>query len=177
MWTCLGINHLEIVIELQGKNYPDSDSWIDPTDTIAVGYRFTKGLWELTRTHKGKKPRTWYYYEPKDAVMGFIAYKTNSIGSRTMPPTYTKTEDKYRGHNHKVIRALANNTCQIPGCDWPTDKRLSCDVHHIVAYKDGGDESADNKICLCKNHHAEADAGIITIKELFDLNGVSDDQT
>jgi predicted restriction endonuclease len=40
-----------------------------------------------------------------------------------------------------------------------------CDMHHIIAVKDGGLDVEYNLILLCPNHHKLADTGIITVDE------------
>lgn len=46
-------------------------------------------------------------------------------------------------------------------------------VHHIISIARGGKNSEENLITLCPNHHALADKGVITEKELFRLNRAS----
>jgi len=40
--------------------------------------------------------------------------------------------------------------CRFPGCDMPA---AGCEVHHIVARKDGGWHSLTNLVLLCRFHH------------------------
>lgn len=164
------------MINVNGKEFPLQDQWTDPQGMLKATY-FTRsdGVTVLTREYDKSKFESWDYKDPRDAVVGFIAISTNLIGKRAHPPTYNNNKKNgSRGHNHSAIRKLAGNKCQMPDCDWPKDPRLSCDIHHIIPVKDGGDESMANKICLCKNCHAEADLGLITIDELFKLNGTYD---
>lgn len=83
---------------------------------------------------------------------------------------------KYRAKNQKKLREIAryyNCRCAICGWHLPTitpksDKQYQggCDLHHIIAYKDGGEETPDNLILLCPNCHKLADLGIISKDEL-----------
>src|SRR5690242_17212154 len=36
------------------------------------------------------------------------------------------------------------------------------DVHHIASRGAGGDDTLENMICLCRKHHHQAHAGILT---------------
>ena len=40
--------------------------------------------------------------------------------------------------------------CRFPGCDMPAD---GCEVHHILARKDGGRHALWNLALLCRFHH------------------------
>ena len=40
------------------------------------------------------------------------------------------------------------------------------EIHHITPLRDGGEETSDNLILLCPNHHKQADLGLITKEEL-----------
>jgi hypothetical protein len=46
--------------------------------------------------------------------------------------------------------ALRDETCRHLGCDTPADH---CDLHHKVAWADGGPTSYDNGILACRHHH------------------------
>ena len=43
--------------------------------------------------------------------------------------------------------------CRFPGCDMPA---AGCEVHHIIARKDGGWHSLTNLVLLCRFHHLVA---------------------
>lgn len=36
------------------------------------------------------------------------------------------------------------------------------DVHHIASRGSGGDDTLENMICLCRRHHNQAHAGLVT---------------
>jgi len=64
-----------------------------------------------------------------------------------------------------TIRNLATrhfpNRCTL--CGW---SEASCDAHHIVPTKDGGENTLANMIMLCPNHHRIAWEGKIATKTL-----------
>jgi hypothetical protein len=53
---------------------------------------------------------------------------------------------------------LHGHECMIPGCDF----NHVVQNHHIVPRSEGGTHKRDNCIVLCPNHHALADAGVLT---------------
>ena len=86
---------------------------------------------------------------------------------RTKPKTYTYEETKLRNksvwvNKSKQIRADAGYLCEV--CK---DKGIynyrDLSVHHIEKIRDRKDLwlEDDNLICLCKDHHRLAEAGLI----------------
>lgn len=67
--------------------------------------------------------------------------------------------------------------CGWRGCDEPGmvgnngHHQWGCmnQIHHIIPVSKGGEETADNLILLCPNHHRMADLGIIPIEELQEM--------
>ena len=59
---------------------------------------------------------------------------------------------------NKVLKKW-NCTCAICGC---TDENI-LEAAHIKGVSDGGDDSVENGICLCANHHIMYDCGEIVI--------------
>lgn len=57
------------------------------------------------------------------------------------------------------ILSRYHQTCVVCGEKEPA----VLEAAHIVAVKDGGNDNADNGVCLCSNHHKMYDAGIIDI--------------
>lgn len=57
----------------------------------------------------------------------------------------------------------ANNRCEIPGCTSKPFASMTAEpfteTHHIIPLSEGGEDTADNTICLCPNHHREAHFG------------------
>jgi predicted HNH restriction endonuclease len=82
---------------------------------------------------------------------------------------------KERSTNKAQFRNIAKiYSCRCAVCGWhlPTitpkgnQYQGGCELHHIIAYKDGGTETVDNLILLCPNCHKLADCGILTADEL-----------
>jgi 5-methylcytosine-specific restriction endonuclease McrA len=68
----------------------------------------------------------------------------------------------------KKILEERGKSCQIENCGYSDH----VDLHHIVPHNLGGDNSPDNLILLCPNHHREADRGELEYEELFRSIGV-----
>ena len=52
--------------------------------------------------------------------------------------------------------------CVIPGCGRPA---TWCDVHHIVAWADGGETVIDNLCLLCRYHHTQIHLDLVELEE------------
>ena len=52
--------------------------------------------------------------------------------------------------------------CVIPGCGRPAKW---CDVHHIVAWADGGETVIDNLCLLCRYHHTQIHLDLVELEE------------
>ena len=76
----------------------------------------------------------------------------------------------------KSIYILYDHRCAI--CGWrarekrflnpsgiPT-KTFGCELHHIIAVKDGGVDTLENTIILCPNHHKECNLGLMSKEEV-----------
>jgi len=61
----------------------------------------------------------------------------------------------------QMARKIFLPECAI--CGW---NDASCDVCHIIASKNGGEDTFDNVVLLCPNHHRVYDAGKIHMKEI-----------
>lgn len=55
-----------------------------------------------------------------------------------------------------------HDACAI--CGWAEE---TCDVCHIVPIKEGGEDTVDNVVILCPNHHRLFDRGRISIVEVL----------
>ena len=53
--------------------------------------------------------------------------------------------------------------CVTPGC---TRSAKWADVHHIVAWADGGETEIDNLCLLCRYHHAQVHLGLLSLEDL-----------
>jgi predicted restriction endonuclease len=62
----------------------------------------------------------------------------------------------------KAIRTKFLDRCAI--CGWDEAPN---DVAHIVAKKDGGDDSLENVVMLCPNHHRLFDRGEIPVADII----------
>lgn len=75
-------------------------------------------------------------------------------------------------HSHKdswslSVRQYYEDKCMR--CGWD---KCSCDVHHIIAAKNGGENTLDNAIVLCPNCHRIAHVELIA-KDLYRIRNKS----
>jgi len=59
----------------------------------------------------------------------------------------------------KRVLAKYNYTCIVCGCKEET----ILEAAHVIGVAEGGDDSTENGICLCRNHHRLYDAGLLDI--------------
>lgn len=45
--------------------------------------------------------------------------------------------------------------CQFPGCKYETDYSSQINYHHIIPRENNGQDSKNNLISLCPNHHTK----------------------
>lgn len=57
------------------------------------------------------------------------------------------------------VLAKYNYTCIVCGCKEET----ILEAAHVIGVAEGGDDSIDNGMCLCRNHHRLYDAGLLEI--------------
>lgn len=81
---------------------------------------------------------------------------------------YIKERSKVRSENKKLyIEILENYEYKCAICGWSAPiGQGGCDLHHIDSWKTSKNNTKENLILLCPNHHKLADAGIITKEEL-----------
>lgn len=60
-----------------------------------------------------------------------------------------------------IGKKYLGDVCAI--CGW---KETTCDVHHIISRKNGGDNKLENLIVLCPNHHRMVEKKLITQESL-----------
>ena len=66
------------------------------------------------------------------------------------------------------VRAIAlkraNFRCQVPVCNSEpfvtTSGKPYSEVHHLVPLAEGGEDSPENAVCVCPNHHRELHVGV-----------------
>lgn len=86
-------------------------------------------------------------------------------------PTKTRiTESKTFVRNPKVVEEVKEAeswTCQVCGTSIDLlDGGRYCQVHHIRPLSEKGDDSSDNALCLCPNHHVEMEKGLFYIESI-----------
>lgn len=65
--------------------------------------------------------------------------------------------------NRTISKIISRAHCGCALCEWDEAR---CDIHHIIARKNGGGWSDDNLIILCPNHHRMAHSRKISIDVL-----------
>lgn len=105
----------------------------------------------------------------KDIIITEKTYRNKKFCSSSCSATYSNSRRK--GVKYKVrasIRDLAIKTyghkCMIENCCY--EKII--DAHHIVYSSQNGDNSFENIILLCPNHHREVHKKFISKQELKD---------
>jgi hypothetical protein len=62
-----------------------------------------------------------------------------------------------------IARTRANHRCEVPNCQHSAflcaDGRVYSEVHHIVPFGEGGEDTPNNVACVCPAHHREAHVG------------------
>jgi hypothetical protein len=58
---------------------------------------------------------------------------------------------------HKRVLLARDGGCVLPGCAVPGQ---FCDVHHVIAWADGGPTDIANLALVCPRHHAETHQGV-----------------
>jgi len=73
------------------------------------------------------------------------------------------SDKKRQRHRYaKTIQKLYENKCAICGYD-----KQGLQIHHITPVAAGGSDEFDNLILLCRNHHTEFHAGLLTKEEIL----------
>lgn len=100
---------------------------------------------------------SWDTIRKKLIKYGFPMRKKD--GEESIVEGKRRTSSETRNFNKKIVR-LYGYRCAI--CKY--DKFVV--AHHIQRWSKTQNNEIENGICLCPNHHAEADYGIISEKEL-----------
>ena len=62
-----------------------------------------------------------------------------------------------------IARVRAEFRCEVPDCESPQFPTISdepySEVHHLLRLADGGNDTIDNVVCVCANHHRELHVG------------------
>jgi 5-methylcytosine-specific restriction endonuclease McrA len=70
----------------------------------------------------------------------------------SLPLDVPAAADTIPAHLRRAVRKRDQH-CRFPGCDMPP---AGCEVHHILARKDGGRHALTNLVLLCRFHHLVA---------------------
>lgn len=104
--------------------------------------------------------------EPTDAKLN---YRKNAL--RRKPGTVLRIVRDSKIAND--VKRLYKFKCQVCGVALKTKKGLYAEGAHIkpLGKPHNGDDSLDNLLCLCPNHHVMFDKGAFSITDDFDLLG------
>jgi hypothetical protein len=66
-----------------------------------------------------------------------------------------------------LVKAIARQRvgfrCEVPGCPTPSfPSKFAepyCEVHHLIPLAENGDDTIENVVCVCANHHRELHFG------------------
>ena len=71
------------------------------------------------------------------------------VGEAGQVMAASRTRRTVTPKERKVITSK-HPTCAVPACDRPAH---ACDIHHLVAWADGGETSIGNSVPICRYHH------------------------
>ncbi|MGZ7497316.1 HNH endonuclease signature motif containing protein [Corynebacterium sp. ZY180755] len=63
-------------------------------------------------------------------------------------------DERFATEKQRLAAFAENPTCVAPGCSVPFDE---CQMHHVIAFKNGGLTNMDNIVPLCKYHNGKND--------------------
>jgi hypothetical protein len=62
-----------------------------------------------------------------------------------------------------IARVRAAFRCEVPDCPSPSFPSISkepyCEVHHLIPLAENGEDTIENAVCVCANHHRELHFG------------------
>jgi hypothetical protein len=74
------------------------------------------------------------------------------VSTISLPLDVPAAIDTIPRHLRRAVRKRDKH-CRFPGCDMPA---AGCEVHHILARKNGGRHALGNLALLCRFHHLVA---------------------
>ena len=77
------------------------------------------------------------------------------LGPDGVPLEHGRTLRLFPAHVRRAAE-VRDGGCVFAGCGAPT---YWCDVHHLIAWLDGGDTSLENCGLLCERHHTKVHHG------------------
>ncbi|WP_342744031.1 hypothetical protein [Geodermatophilus pulveris] len=77
------------------------------------------------------------------------------LGPDGTPLDHGRTHRLVPPHLRRAVE-VRDQGCVFTGCAAPT---TWCDVHHVLAWIDGGDTNLANSALLCERHHTEVHHG------------------
>lgn len=75
------------------------------------------------------------------------------------PPPSATFRGPWRNSRNRSLKRRRGAACEV--CGWrprPPLRDTACNAHHVRPRSEGGDDSDENRIILCPNHHAVAHA-------------------
>lgn len=72
----------------------------------------------------------------------------HTVGDHGEPLDLGRRSRTWSTAQRRAVLVRDGGTCRFPGC-----RRHRVDVHHQLAWEDGGHTSTDNAISLCRRHH------------------------
>lgn len=101
----------------------------------------------------------WYAVQKNDGLVA--ALKAGLSSYRDLHESWETTQEKkaradpLTTYQKTKLKKAVGLECEVPKCDISR----SLHIHHIKPRSEGGSNDLKNLIVLCRNHHADADAG------------------
>ena len=104
------------------------------------------------------KSRAYLFALPNDDNVVELNAKVDSYG-KVIRERDRISRARRNPYFRDLILKKYNSTCIICGCQ----EEIILEAAHIKGVAEGGDDSAENGICLCRNHHRLFDAALLEI--------------